>query len=150
MKLIIVLIFFLCLSICNFNGAADNKMHKYGEKVLYSNGKELKFPDFLIRFAGKREENISKDRVSPLKMTFYDFEVTKDEAKEKVSWSSGTGDIAPAFFEIGGADYVLELGQSDIIKGSLGEGNLVIWKKADYEQELKKKSRSYLKNRLKS
>src|SRR5688572_13869737 len=83
MKIIIVLLLFLSLSICNFNGAADNQMHKYGEKASYSNAKELKFPDFSISFAGKREENISKDRVSPLKIAFYDFEVTKAMRKKR-------------------------------------------------------------------
>ena len=69
-------------------------------------------------------------------MTIYDFEVMKGEARKKVSWSSGTGDIGPAFFEIGGS-YALELSQSDILK-SLEEGFLVIWKKAEYEESVRK------------
>jgi hypothetical protein len=129
----------MCLSSCSFNEtpAEDNQIKKYGEKVSYSSGEELKLPDFTIRFVGKREEKISKDIVFPLKMTFYDFEIAKGEAKKKVSWSSGTGDIGPAFFEIGGGNYVLELSQSDILK-SLEEGFFVIWKKAEYEESVRK------------
>ena len=65
-------------------------------------------------------------------MTFHDFEIAKGETRQKLSWSSGMGDIGPTFFEFNGAKYVLELRQSDIIKGSLGNDILVIWKKADY------------------
>lgn len=127
----------MCLNSCSFNEApADNQIHKYGEKVSYSSGKELIFPDFTIKFAGKREEKISNDVFLPLKMTFYDFEVAKGETRQKISWSSGTGDIGPTFFTINGAEYVLELRQSDIIKGSLGDEILVIWKKADYLDSL--------------
>ena len=98
-------------------------MQKYGEKVSYSSGQELKFPDFTIKFTGKREVKYPNEN-SNLSMT-------------KVSWSSGTGDIGPAFFEIGGGNYVLELSQSDLLK-SLEEGFLVIWKKAEYEESVRK------------
>lgn len=134
MKIILILIFCICLSSCSFNEtpAEDNQIKKYGEKVSYSSGKEFIFPDFTIKFVGEREEKISNDWMFPQKMTFYDFELAKGETRQKLSWSSGTGDIGPTFFTINGAEYVLELRQSDIIKGSLGDDILVIWRKADY------------------
>jgi hypothetical protein len=124
-------------NICGSNESAENQMQKYGEKVSYAGGKELKFPDFSIKFIGKREETSSN---SQLKMIFYDFEVAKGETKKKISWSSGTGDIAPTFFEINGANFVLELSQSDLLK-SVGEGNMVIWEKAVYDESIKKKTK---------
>lgn len=136
MKIITVLLIGMFLSVCGFNGTSDNQAQKYGEKVSYSSGQELKFPDFTIKFTGKREVKYPNEN-SNLSMTLYDFEVTKGEAKKKISWSSGTGDIGPAFFEIGGGNYVLELSQSDLLK-SLEEGFLVIWKKAEYEESLRK------------
>ena len=138
MKIFIILIIGVFLNVCGFTNATDNEMQKYGEKVSYADGKELKFPDFSIKFTGKRE--VSKDANSPLKMTFYDFEVAKGEKKEKISWSSGMGDIAPTVFEFGGAKYVLELSQSDVLK-SLGEGVFVIWEKAVYDEAIKKKTK---------
>lgn len=136
MKIILILLIGMFLNVCGFSGASDDRTPKYGEKVSYSSGQELKFPDFTIKFTGKREVKYPNEN-SNLKMTFYDFEAAKGEAKKKVSWSSGTGDIAPAFFEIGGGNYVLELSQSDLLK-SLEEGFLVIWKKAEYEESLRK------------
>jgi hypothetical protein len=136
MKIITVLLIGMFLNVCGFGGASDNRAQKYGEKVSYSGGNELKFPDFNIKFTGKREQKYPNEN-SNRTMTFYDFEATKGDAKKKVSWSSGTGDIGPAFFEIGGGSYVLELSQSDILK-SLEEGFLVIWKKADYEESVGK------------
>lgn len=136
MKIILILVFGLFLSICGSNAAIDNKTQKYGEKVSYADNKEIKFPDFSIKFTGKREVNYPNEN-SPRKMTFYDFEVAKGDAKQKISWSSGAGDIAPTFFEIDGANFVLELWQSDLLK-SVGEGNLVIWTKVEYDESLKK------------
>lgn len=134
MKIILILIFCMYSASCSFNEtpAADNQMQKYGQKVSYASGKELIFPDFTMKFVGKREAKISNDWMFPQKMTFYDFEVAKGETRQTLSWSSGTGDIGPTFFTINGAEYILELRQSDIIKGSLGNDILVIWKKADY------------------
>lgn len=132
MKLFLVLIFAIFLNLCGVNQSSENEMKNYGEKVSYESGKELKFPDFSIKFTGKREVT-----GAPVRMTFYDFEVSKGETKKKISWSSGTGDIGPTFFEIGGAEFVLELRQSDLLK-SVGEGNLVVWKKAEYDESLKK------------
>lgn len=134
MKKIITLIISLCLSACGVNSASNNQAEKYGEKVSYADGKELKFPDFSIKFSGKRET-----ANSPVRMVFYDFLVTKGDKTQTVSWSSGTGDIAPTVFNVDGTDYVLELGMSDVSKGALGEGDLVIWKKADFDEAKKKK-----------
>jgi hypothetical protein len=140
MKIIPVLILSIFLNICGSNEATENQMQKYGEKISYADGKEIKFPDFSIKFIGKREEKLSKDLAFPLKMVFYDFEAAKGEKKEKISWSSGMGDIAPTVFELDGAGYVLELSQSDVLK-SLGEGVFVIWKKAVYDEAIKKKTK---------
>lgn len=43
-----------------------------------------------------------------------------------VSWTSGTGDIVPAEFEINGNNYYLELGMSEK-HGQLQQDELVIW-----------------------
>lgn len=134
MKKILILIVSLLLSACGVNSGSDNSVEKYGEKVSYADGKELKFPDFSIKFTGKRET-----ATSPVKMTTYDFIVTKGDKTQTVSWSSGTGDIAPTFFNFEGTDFVLELGMSDVMKGALGEGILVLWKKTDFEKAKEKK-----------
>jgi hypothetical protein len=122
------------LSSCSFNETPteDIQIKKYGEKVSYSSGKEFVFPDFTLKFVGKREEKISNDWLFTQKMTFYDFEVAKGETRQTISWSSGMGDIEPAFFTVKDTEYVLELRKSDVIKGSLGNDILVIWKKSDY------------------
>ncbi len=138
MKIISLLLICMFWNFCSVNKATDNQMKKYGEKVSYTGKKELIFPDFSIKFIGKREVKPAKEGMPPLTMIFYDFEAVKGDAKQTIFWSSGTGDIGPTFFDFDGAGYVLELKQSDIIK-SLDEGVFVIWKKADYEAGIKKK-----------
>lgn len=139
MKKIIILIVSLCLSACGVNTSSNNDQYqKYGEKVSYVDGKELKFPDFSVKFSGKRE--IPNTTGNPaLRFIAYDFLVTKGDKTQTVSWSSGTGDIAPRYFNVEGTDFVLEVGMSDVIKGALGEGNLVIWEKSEFEKAKGKK-----------
>lgn len=138
MSKILILFVVTFLSVCGINDKSDKETLRYGEKVSYAGGQELKFPDFNIKYVGRREAKYP-DEDSPLAMSLFDFEVSKGETGRKVMWTSGTGDIAPTFFEIGGADYALELSQSDILK-SLGDGNLVIWEKSAYDEAMKKKS----------
>lgn len=138
MKKILTLLISFCLTACGLGGSGGNDVQKYGDKVSYEGGKVLKYPDFTVRYAGTHEKSYPTDS-SAKKMVFYDFEVVKDNKKQTVSWSSGTGDIGPAFFYIGEADYVLEMKQSDVLKTSIADGNIVIWKRADYEEAVKKK-----------
>ena len=133
MKKFLILIITLCLTACGLGTPNNSQVRKYGEKIFFADGKELKFPDFSIKFTGKHETTSSA-----LKMTFYDFVVTENDRAQTVKWSSGTGDIAPTSFIVDGTDFLLELGQSDVIKGGLGEGNLVIWKKTDFDEAKKK------------
>lgn len=128
------------LSVCGSGGGAENQTMNYGEQISYTSGNELRFPDFSIKFLGRRDEKISKDILLPLTMTFYDFEVSKGDTAKKISWSSGTGDIGPSFFEIGGDEYVLEMSHSDVLK-KIEEGRLVVWKKSVYEESKGKSGR---------
>jgi hypothetical protein len=52
--------------------------------------------------------------------------VRNANVEKVVSWSSGTGDIAPVEFEIGGKHYQLELRHSEKL-GKLQDNELVIW-----------------------
>lgn len=127
----------MCLNACGLSDANKIQNAIYGEKISYTSGKELKFPDFSVKFTGTREKPYPTEN-SSLKMIFYDFEVKKNDKKQTVSWSSGTGDIAPSFFYVEGADFVLELKRSDVAKDSLDEGVLIVWKRADYEEAVRK------------
>ena len=137
MKKIIVLIISLCLCACGLNGS-NNQVQKYGEKVSFEQGKVLTYPDFTIKYVGKRTKKYP-DETSALTMTFYDFEVVKDGKKQMVIWTTGAGDIAPVYFYIDTLDFAIEHGKSEILKEPLGEGTMVIWKRADFEEALKKK-----------
>jgi hypothetical protein len=137
MKKILILLITFCLNACGLSGANENKVQNYGEKVSYTDRKEIIYPDFSLKFSGTRERGFPMPD-SATKMIFYDFQVVKGDKMQTVSWSSGTGDIGPTFFYVEGVDYVLEMKQSDI-KGSLGEGNIVIWKRSEFEAALKNK-----------
>ena len=59
----------------------------------------------------------------------HDFRAAQGTESVNVSWSSGTGDIGPAFFTVGGVDYRLELAQSDEL-GRLDDNQLVVWQES--------------------
>lgn len=98
---------------------------KFGEKVKYSQDMPIKFEDFTLVYAGERR--VASERF-PNGFPYHDFKAKNERGEKTISWSSGSGDIAPTRFEIGGKNYELELKISDKL-GKLAENELVIWKK---------------------
>ncbi|HVE55408.1 MAG TPA: hypothetical protein VNB22_01170 [Pyrinomonadaceae bacterium] len=98
---------------------------RFGEKVRFSLSVPVKFEDFQLISTGERR--VFSDKF-PNGFLYHDFNISTANEEKIVSWSSGTGDIAPTVFEIGGKKYELELRISDKL-GKLAENELVIWKK---------------------
>lgn len=97
-------------------------MNQYVTKVNYTLNQTLNFPDFTLRYTGQ-------SKVVPPQYPrgfIYDNFVDKaDNAEQKVSWTSGTGDIAPQKFSVTGQKFALELRSSDHF-GQLKDDGLVI------------------------
>ncbi len=106
-----------------FAQVADNNIHKYGEKVIYGLNKKLQFPDFSLKFVGKRWV---KYDIPHGGFTYYDFELGSKQGKQKLSWTSGTGAIAPEEFVSNEKRYKLELAGS-VTLGNLAENEIVVW-----------------------
>jgi hypothetical protein len=104
------------------NAASEQKV-LYGARVKYRTGEKIEFPDFTIEYVGERRKSVS---VYPRGFLYYDFKISRGKTEKVVSWTAGTGDIAPAQFEIAGKHYRLELRRSDQL-GKLKDGELVIW-----------------------
>ena len=106
----------------------------YGVKTRDQKGKALVFPDCELTFTGTRRVSSS---TYPRGFLYYDFEARSGGKTKEVSWSSGTGDIGPEFFEVNGRKFVLELSSSAAFKGWMKDNELVLWREADF-QKLKK------------
>jgi hypothetical protein len=104
--------------------AASEMKASYRTRVKYRPGEKIEFPDFTIEYVGERRKTVP---VYPRGFLYYDFKVSKGKAEKMVSWTTGTGDIGPVEFEIGGKHYQLELRHSDKL-GKLNENELVIWR----------------------
>lgn len=98
---------------------------EFGEKVKFLPNTRIKFKDFSIIYIGERRVSSTK---FPNGFLYYDFKVQNQIEDITISWTSGTGDIAPISFMIGGKNYELELKVSDKL-GKLAENELVVWKK---------------------
>lgn len=129
--------FILFLAGCLFLSASchGQSLYSYGTKIDFSDRYLKKLPDLNIRFLGKREMATSDFRPG---FTYYDFEVSKNGKTRTISWSSGTGDIGPEYFEIEGETFVLELAWSQAFKNKIEKGKMVIWKKTEYEDLCRK------------
>lgn len=133
--------FFIAVLICSvFSScgslkASSGNSNQYGKKVYYQDHSPKQYPDFTIKFIGERVEDSPR---ANFKFTFYDFEVAKGNEKKIVSWSSGTGDIGPLYFNVGGKEYAMEISLSEAYKGFMNDGEMVIWKRKDFEKLLQK------------
>lgn len=116
----------LLLSLALTAGGAE-----YGVKTRFQKGKTLAFPDCELVFTGTRQ--VTSDAY-PRGFLNYDFTAHSGGKLKDISWSAGTGLIAPRFFGIDGKEYVLELKGSAAFKGWMKEDELILWKKADYEK----------------
>ena len=94
----------------------------YGTRVKYRAGK-IEFPDFTVEYLGERRKSLP---VYPRGFLYYDFKITSGKTEKVISWTTGTGDIAPIQFEISGKHYQLELRHLDKL-GKLNDNELVIW-----------------------
>ncbi len=94
----------------------------YTTTVSFKKGVPLSFKDFDLTYTGERHET---SKVFKPGFNFHDFTATRGTENVKVSWSSGTGDIGPALFTIGGKKFQLELRHSDKL-GRLKDNELVV------------------------
>ena len=82
----------------------------YGAKVVFKKSVPQAFPDFVLTYLGQRK--VASEKL-PRGFVYHDFRVAVSSGTQTVSWSSGTGDIGPALFKVGGKNFALELSRSD-------------------------------------
>ncbi len=98
-------------------------MHSYSQKIAYAENRDLKFPDFTLRYLGQRKVIPPQ---YPRGFVLYDFRVTDSGGKtQKIIWSSGTGLIDWTDFSAGEKKFGLEL-QASVTLGKLAPDELVV------------------------
>jgi hypothetical protein len=73
-------------------------MQNYGTPFILEKGNPDSFPDFTIEYLGEREVEAPKyiHRV----FRYKDYKITSGEFEETISWTSGTGLLAPLKFVV--------------------------------------------------
>ena len=104
----------------------------YGRWETYSLTESLIYPDFKILFTGSEEGAFYPNSTSHRMGRVYKFAVSGGASKTTVSWSSGTGDIGPSLFEVGGKKFFLEMFKSNHLKLPALENQIAIWPEAEY------------------
>lgn len=94
----------------------------YGARIVFRANSPIQFRHFVLTFVGQRHVSFPE---YPRGFDYHDFRVASGSETLTVSWSSGTGEIAPASFSVGGRRYLLELVHSDR-RGRLAANELVV------------------------
>ncbi len=102
----------------------------YGQKTTYKKDTPLIFPDCQLTYLGQHRVS---SKAYPRGFLLYDFKATTQGATKDISWSSGTGEIAPLFFKVAGKKFVLELSHSDAFPGFLKPNELVLWTQPKFD-----------------
>jgi hypothetical protein len=119
--------------------AGEKAPASYGVIVSFSKGRAVVFPDFTMTYLGERR--VADPKFKP-GFTFYDFEVKSAKSTGKVSWTSGTGVIDSAAFNVDGRPYELELRGSVIKKGWLKDDEMVVWPQAKFMKALEARNKA--------
>ena len=108
------------------NNSANSEIKnnaKYGEIVKYKKGIAIQFPDFTLTYTG--DKLLSGKNGATWSMILNLFEISNEKNTKEVSWSSGTGEIAPNSFEFNGKKYNIEKDFSDKF-GQLKQDELIV------------------------
>src|SRR5689334_8085367 len=84
---------------------ANEQASSYGEKIAFTKGVALSLPDFTLEYVGQHRTSSEK---YPRGFLIYDFKARVRNVEKSISWSNGTGEIAPLDFEIDGKHFLLE------------------------------------------
>lgn len=128
-KINLKLLILIFVSLFTLNCSNQTGMNDYNTVVKFSKGEQIKFPDFILEYTGERSDTKQFPNGNSITIKFHEFNLTSTASKKQISWSSGTGDIAPMGFEIDGKKFELEMSYSEKLKSQLSENELVIVKK---------------------
>jgi hypothetical protein len=110
----------------NFGQESNKNEASYNSKVKFELGKQIIFPDFIIEYTGKK--TVPGPNNAKWIMTIFYFNLKNSEQTKQISWSSGTGDISPTFFEFNKVKFAIEMQYSEKIKVWLKQNEFVISK----------------------
>ncbi|MCI0448265.1 MAG: hypothetical protein L0Y79_00580 [Chlorobi bacterium] len=120
-----IFIFLTILSAsCNISDSTGN----YGEVVRFEKDKPVKYPDFEITYLGERKQTATFPNGSSFTFTYQDFKIKSANEEKTISWTSGTGDISPAYLEAAGMQFMLELRAYENGKKRIDNDQVVITK----------------------
>lgn len=128
-KILNSFIVLMVFSIFGLNCTKAGDSIDYNKVVEYEKGKILKFPDFTLEYLDERTEKKDFPDGSSLTFRFFDFKISGEKESKVISWSFGTGDIAPVDFEFDGKKYQIEMSNSEALKQRLKKNEIVIVKK---------------------
>lgn len=98
---------YLSLMLVGLMTAAATPKQNYYEGFGLTEGQKLVFPDFDLVFKGRVPGPFFPNSKTRRMADVLNFEINKGVETKSLKWSSGTGEISPVAFKIGGMAYVL-------------------------------------------
>ncbi len=106
---------------------SDNKhIATYDSIVTFKMEEKIYFPDFSIEYLGKK--SVSGPNNAKWSITTFYFNLRNDNQTKQISWSFGSGEIAPMPFEFCQKIFFIELKYAEKMKKWLKDNELVIGK----------------------
>ncbi len=103
---------------------AGKHNYSYNSIVKFKLEEIFYFPDFSIQLI--EEKSIPGPNNAKWEMTTFYFNLISGDQSKQISWSSGSGEIAPIPFEFNQKQFSIELKYSEKIKTCLNDNEFVI------------------------
>ena len=131
------ILFTIILYICALAAASGCSVTHpaYGKWEQYSAESATHFPDFDLYYIGTAPGSHLRFGSTMRWGIVYKFEARKGDERVSIAWSSGTGDIGPTSFTIGGRKYCLEMRMSDYLTGQAPEHSVAVWPVEEWERQ---------------
>jgi hypothetical protein len=136
-RFIVIILSLLMFQTNDAFAQAKERKALYGVWEEYSANIALKYPNFTLHFVGAEPGAFYPNSTTHRMGSRYKFMAVWDKIAQPVSWSSGTGDIAPSKFIFDGRDYILEMRASLALeeKGFVPDNKVILWRAAEWQKK---------------
>jgi len=131
----LIYIAFLGLVACTEAPPDKSGVTAYGEPVNYLRQKEIKFPGFSLYYLGNEKADDASQIAYDADRS-YQFEITHEAEKIRVTWNDADNSKHYERFDIGDAFYFLQIKSSYFQNKGLNPGELVIWDFVQFQKHL--------------
>lgn len=137
--IVILALFFFGSKEVAFSETKERVAH-YGTWENYSLKVNLMYPDFTISYEGAAPGPLYPGSSDHRMGDIYKFKVINGKTSQEITWSSGTGELAPRIFMVKDKEFALEMLSSEAFDSREDTKNkIIIWRREEWEEKVNKR-----------